>query len=139
MVNYWLAKQEPSGPRGYNISQLQKEKKTVWDGVHNNLALKHMNQMKKGDLAFFYHTGDERQIVGIMTIDSKAYPNPKEDNERFVVVDVKFKKMLKRPVTLDEIKKEKKFSKWELLRISRLSVLPVPKQIWDSILKMSQK
>ena len=139
MVNYWLAKQEPSGPRGYNISQLQKEKKTVWDGVHNNLALKYMNQMKKGDLAFFYHTGDERQVVGIITIDSKAYSNPKEDNERFVVVDVKFKKLLKRPITLDEIKKEKKFSKWELLRISRLSVLPVPKPIWDSILKMSQK
>ena len=139
MVNYWLAKQEPSGPRGYNVLQLQKDKKTVWDGVHNNLALKYMNQMKKGDLAFFYHTGDERQIVGIMSIDSKAYSNPKEDNERFIVVDVKFKKLLKRPITLDEIKKEKKFSKWELLRISRLSVLPVPKPIWDSILKMSQK
>ena len=99
MVNYWLAKQEPSGPRGYNILQLKKDKKTVWDGVHNNLALKHIRNMKKDDLSFFYHTGTERQVVGIMTITSDPYPNPEEDNERFVVVDVKFKKFLENPVT----------------------------------------
>ena len=68
MVNYWLAKQEPSGPRGYNFEQLKKDKTTVWDGVHNNLALKHMREMKPGDLVFFYHTGDERQAVGIMQV-----------------------------------------------------------------------
>ena len=119
--------------------QLQKDKKTVWDGVHNNLALKHIRDMKKGDLVFFYHTGDERQVVGIMSIVSNPYPNPKEDNERFVVVDVKFKKLFKDPVTLDEIKKQNKFKNWELLRISRLSVMPVPKMIWDSIIRMSQK
>ncbi len=139
MVNYWLAKQEPSGPRGYNILQLKKDKKTVWDGVHNNLALKHIRNMKKGDLSFFYHTGTERQVVGIMTITSDSYPNPEEDNERFVVVDVKFNKFLKNPVTLDEIKKQNKLKKWELLRISRLSVMPVPKEIWDLIIKMSRK
>ena len=139
MVNYWLAKQEPSGPRGYNILQLKKDKKTVWDGVHNNLALKHIRNMKKGDLSFFYHTGTERQVVGIMTITSDPYPNPEEDNERFVVVDVKFKKLLENPVTLDEIKKQNKLKKWELLRISRLSVMPVPKEIWDLIIKMSRK
>lgn len=138
MVNYWLAKQEPSGPRGYNFSTLKKDKKTVWDGVHNNLALKHMRSMKKGDLAIFYHTGDERQAVGIMEITSQPYPNPEEDNERFVVVDVKYKKSFKRSVTLDEMKKEKKFQNWELLKISRLSVMPVPKEIWDTIMKMSQ-
>ena len=139
MVNYWLAKQEPSGPRGYNILQLKKDKKTVWDGVHNNLALKHIRNMKKGDLSFFYHTGTERQVVGIMTITSDPYPNPEEDNERFVVVDVKFKKLLENPVTLHEIKKQNKLKKWELLRISRLSVMPVPKEIWDLIIKMSRK
>ncbi len=138
MANYWLVKQEPSGPRGYSFDQMKKDKKTVWDGVHNNLALKHMNNMKKGDLALFYHTGDERQAVGIIEITSKAYPNPEEDNKRFVVVDVKYKKPLKKPVTLEEMKKEKKFKNWELLRISRLSVLPVPKEIWDRIMKMSQ-
>ena len=139
MVNYWLAKQEPSGPRGYNFSQLENEKKTVWDGVHNNLALKHIRNMKKNDLVFFYHTGDERQVVGIMSVITNPYPNPEEENKRFVVVDVKFKKLLKTPVTLDSIKKQKKFKDWELLRISRLSVMPVPKIIWDDIIKMSQK
>ena len=138
-MNYWLAKQEPSGPRGYNILQLQKDKKTMWDGVHNNLALKHIRNMKKNDLVFFYHTGDERQVVGIMSVISNPYPNPEEENKRFVVVDVKFKKLLKSPVTLDKIKKQKKFKDWELLRISRLSVMPVPKIIWDNIIKMSQK
>ena len=135
MVNYWLAKQEPSGPRGYNVLQLKKDKRTVWDGVHNNLALKHIRNMKKDDLVFFYHTGDERQIVGIMIVVSNPYPNPEESNERFVVVDVKFKKLLQSPVTLDEIKKQKKFKDWELLRISRLSVMPVPKEIWDFIIR----
>ena len=122
MVYYWLAKQEPSGPRGYNILQLKKDKKTMWDGVHNNLALKHIRNMKKNDLVFFYHTGDERQVVGIMSVISNPYSNPEEDNERFVVVDVKFKKLLDKPVSLAEIKKRKEFRNWELLRISRLSV-----------------
>jgi len=139
MVSYWLAKQEPNGPRGYNILQLQKDKKTVWDGVHNNLALKHIRNMKKGDLVFFYHTGEERQIVGIMSVISNPYPNPEEYNERFVVVNVKFKKLFKNPVTLDEMKEQKKFKSWELLRISRLSVMPVPVTIWNTILKISQK
>ena len=139
MVNYWLAKQEPSGPRGYNILQLKKDKKTMWDGVHNNLALKHIRNMRKNDLVFFYHTGDERQVVGTMIITSNPYPNPEEDNERFVVVDVKFKKLLHNPVSLDEIKKQKKFQGWELLRISRLSVMPVPKPIWDFIINISKK
>ena len=137
MVNYWLAKQEPSGPRGYNFSTLEKEKITVWDGVHNNLALKHMRNMKKNDLVMYYHTGDERQIVGIMTITSKPYPNPEEDNERFVVVDVKYKKRLKNPVSLELMKKEKSFKNWELLRISRLSVMPVPADIWNTIIRIS--
>jgi predicted RNA-binding protein with PUA-like domain len=136
MVNYWLTKQEP---KSYNFSSLKKDKKTVWDGVHNNLALKHINAMKKGDLILFYHSGDEKQVVGIMQVTSKPYPNPDEKNERFVVVDVKYKKELKNPVTLAEIKKQKKFKNWELVRISRLSVMPVPKEIWNYIIKTSKK
>ena len=138
MVNYWLAKQEPSGPRGYNFEQLKKDKTTVWDGVHNNLALKHMREMKPGDPVFYYHTGGERQAVGIMQVTSKPYSNPKEDVERFIVVDVKYKKAVKRPVALDEMKANKKFKDWELIRISRLSVMPVPKPIWDEVIKISQ-
>lgn len=137
-MNYWLAKQEPSGPRGYNFETLKKDKTTIWDGVHNNLALKHMREIKKGDLVLFYHTGDERQIVGIMEVISNPYPNPKEDNKRFIVFDVKYKKSLKRPISLDEMKKQKKFQNWELIRISRLSVMPVPQQIWDTIIDISQ-
>lgn len=133
---YWLCKQEPSS---YNLDLLEREKKTAWDDVHNNLALKNMRQMKKGDLAFFYHSGDEKQIVGIMEITSKAYPNPKESDTRFVTIDVRFKKRLKRPVTLAEIKADKMFQDWDLLRISRLSVMPVPAQIWNKIIKISQK
>ena len=139
MINYWLAKQEPSGPRGYNFSKLEKEKKTVWDGVHNNLALKHIRNMKKGDNILFYHTGTERQAVGIMTVTTNPYSNPQEKEKRFVVIDVKFKKRLKSPVTLEQMKKQKKFKDWELVRISRLSVMPVPKPIWNEIIKMSQK
>lgn len=138
MANYWLAKQEPSGPRGYSFAQLKKDKKTVWDGVHNNLALKHIRNMRPKDLILYYHTGTERQAVGIMEVVSEPHPNPKEDDERFVVVDVKYKKELKRPVTLAEMKAQRSFAQWELLRISRLSVMPVPKGIWETILKMSQ-
>ncbi|MGI0082863.1 MAG: EVE domain-containing protein [Nitrosopumilaceae archaeon] len=134
MKNYWLVKQEPST---YNYDVLEKEKRTVWDGVHNNLALKHINSMKKGDQALFYHSGDEKQIVGIIEIITNPYPNPKEDNKRFVVVDVKPIKKLKRPITLDEMKKDSIFKNWELLRISRLSVMPVPKKLWDEIIKKS--
>jgi len=135
MKNYWLVKQEPST---YSYDKLEKEKKTVWDGVHNNLALKHIRLMKKGDQALFYHTGDEKRAVGIIKITKNPYPNPKEDDKRFVVVDVKPIARLKRPVTLDEIKKDSIFKNWELLRISRLSVMPVPQKLWIAIIKKSK-
>lgn len=138
MANYWLAKQEPAGPRGYDFEQLRADRRTVWDGVHNNLALKHMRNMSRGDLALFYHTGDERRAVGIMEIVRGPYPNPEEDNERFIVVDVKYKRRLKNPVTLEQMKKEPGFANWDLLRISRLSVMPVPRDIWNKILEMSK-
>lgn len=135
MMHYWLLKQEPST---YNYDMLAKDKKTVWDGVHNNLALKHMRTMKKGDRAIFYHTGDEKAAIGILEITSNVYPNPKECDERFVVVDVKALSKLKRPVTLQEIKNDPKFKDWDLLRISRLSVMPVPKTLWDEIINKSK-
>ena len=135
MKNYWLVKQEPST---YSYDKLEKEKKTVWDGVHNNLALKHIRLMKKGDQALFYHTGDEKRAVGIIKITKDPYPNPKEDDKRFVVVDVKPVARLKRPVTLDEIKKDSIFKNWDLLRISRLSIMPVPQKLWDAIIKKSK-
>ncbi|MDW7641925.1 MAG: EVE domain-containing protein [Nitrosarchaeum sp.] len=138
MVNYWLAKQEPDGPRGYNFETLKKDKTTIWDGVHNNLALKHMREMKNGDLVLFYHTGVERQVVGIMQVISEPYSNPKEDNKRFLVVNVQYKKSFKRSITLTEMKKQKTFQNWELIRISRLSIMPVPKHIWNTIIDISK-
>jgi len=135
-MQYWLVKQEPSV---YNYDLLEKEKKTVWDGVHNNLALKHIRAMKKGDRALFYHSGNQKQAVGIIELTCNPYTNPKESDKRFLVVDVKPITRLARPVTLKEIKSDKKFKDWELLRISRLSVMPIPKDLWDEIIAKSKK
>jgi predicted RNA-binding protein with PUA-like domain len=131
-VAYWLFKQEPST---YSYSQLEKDGRTVWDGVANNLALKHLRAVKKGDRAIFYHTGDEKQAVGIMEVTSDPYPDPKDSS--LVVVDVRPAGRLKKPVTLAQIKVDPLFAGWELVRISRLSVMPVPQKIWDRIMKMT--
>lgn len=136
-MTYWLTKQEPSGPRGYPLSQLQKDKRTVWDGVHNNLALKYIRQMRPGDLVIYYHTGSERQAVGIMKVVSEPYPNPDEDDERFVVVNVEYMDTFRHPVTLDMMKRQESFAGWEMLRIGRLSVMPVPPHIWERIVEMA--
>jgi predicted RNA-binding protein with PUA-like domain len=130
-VGYWLFKQEPSS---YSYDQLERDGKTVWDGVANNLALKHLRGVKKGDMAFFYHSGDEKRIVGIMEIASAPYPDLKDKS---IVVDVKPARRLPRPVTLQQIKADKAFSEWELVRISRLSVMPVPEAIWKKLSKLS--
>jgi predicted RNA-binding protein with PUA-like domain len=130
---YWLFKQEPST---YNYAQLEKDGRTVWDGVANNLALKHLRAVKKGDKALFYHTGDERQAIGVMDIVSDAYPDPKDKS--LVVVDVKPARRLARPVTLEQIKADPAFAGWELVRISRLSVMPVPEKLWGRIAKMAE-
>lgn len=137
-VRYWLAKQEPGGPRGYPISSLERDGRTVWDGVHNNLALKHMRDMMPGDLVLYYHTGTERRAVGVMEVISEPYPNPEESNARFVVVDVKHVSTFAKPVTLEQMRCQEDFAGWELLRIGRLSVMPVPEPIWDRILIMSK-
>jgi predicted RNA-binding protein with PUA-like domain len=132
-VVFWLFKQEPSS---YSYYQLEKDKKTVWDGVTNNLALKHIRNVGKGDSVFFYHTGEEKSIVGIMEIASAPYPDPKDQS--LTVVDVKPSARLKKPVSLKDIKADKDFSEWELVRISRLSVMPVPDRLWNKIIVMSR-
>ncbi|HEU4984372.1 MAG TPA: EVE domain-containing protein [Nitrososphaera sp.] len=131
---YWLFKQEPST---YSYSQLEKDGRTAWDGAANNLALKHLRSVKKGDKAIFYHTGDERQAVGIMDVISDPYPDPKEKDKSLVIVDVRPAGRLKKPVTLDQIKADPAFAQWELVRISRLSVMPVPEKLWERLMKMS--
>ena len=126
----WLLKTEPDS---YSWDQLVADKKAVWDGISNALALKHVRSMKKGDLALIYHTGDERAAVGVAEIASNPYPDPREGDEKLVVVDIKPKKKLPHPVTLSDIKADPAFQGWDLLRIGRLSVVPVPDAMWTRI------
>ena len=131
----WLLKTEPDC---YNWDALARDKKTTWDGVANALALKHIRTMKKGDLALIYHTGNERAAIGIAEVVSDPYPDPKEDDDRLVVIDLKARKKLPQPVTLSDIKADKSFAGWDLLRISRLSVVPVPDAMWSRIEELAK-
>jgi predicted RNA-binding protein with PUA-like domain len=132
-MNYWLLKTEPSD---YTYDDLVKDKKTVWDGVANNAALINIRNACKGDLAFIYHTGDERQIVGIAQLTSDPYSDPKLDNPKMAVFDVKPVKKLKTPVTLAQIKADKKYAEFRLIKEGRLSVVSVPKEFWDDFVRM---
>ena len=132
---YWLLKTEPDC---YAWDDLVRDKSTTWDGVSNALALKHIRSMKKGDLALVYHTGGQRQAVGVAEVKSDPYPDPKEGDERLAVVNLRPKKKLAQPVSLSDIKADKAFDGWEFLRIGRLSVVPVPPKMWDRILELSE-
>jgi predicted RNA-binding protein with PUA-like domain len=134
-MNYWLLKTEPSD---YTYDDLVRDKKTVWDGVANNAALINIRNARKGDLAFIYHTGDERQIVGIAQLISDPYSDPKLDNPKMAVFDVKPVKKLKTPVTLAQIKADKKYAEFRLIKEGRLSVVSVPKEFWDDFIKMGE-
>ncbi len=129
-MNHWLLKTEPDC---YAWGDLERDKQTVWNGVSNALALKHIRTMKKGDVALIYHTGDERAAIGIAQIVSNPYIDPKAGDERLAVVDVKMKKKLPRPVTLSDIKADPAFAGWDLIRNSRLGVVPVPEPMWKRI------
>jgi predicted RNA-binding protein with PUA-like domain len=135
-MSFWLFKQEPSA---YSYSDLEKDSRTVWDGVSNNLALKHLRNVRKGDKIMFYHSGEEKQIVGLMEALSDAYPDPKSTNKSSAVVDVGPLKRLDVPVSLKRIKADQRFAAWELVRMSRLSVMPVPKTLWDMVLVLSNR
>jgi predicted RNA-binding protein with PUA-like domain len=135
-VANWLLKTEPDC---YAWDDLVRDKKTAWDGVTNALAMKHIRTMKKGDAALIYHTGGDRAAVGIAEITKNPYADPKEEDERLAIVDLKPKKPLARPVTLDEFKADKAFAGWDLLRIGRLSVVPVPDAMWKRILELSEQ
>ena len=131
---FWLFKQEPDC---YSFDDLERDGETVWDGVTNTLAQKHMRSIGTGDKVFFYHTGDEKAIVGVMRVIGDPTPNP--ENEKQVHVTVGPVKRLSRPVTLAEIKADESFADWELVRISRLSVMPVSAAIWKKIELMAKK
>jgi predicted RNA-binding protein with PUA-like domain len=129
----WLVKEEPEH---YNYTQLERDKKTVWAGVRNPLAQKHLRSIKRGDRIFYYHTGKEKAVVATAKAASDAYPDP--DDDRLSVVDIVPEKKLARPVTLAEIKSDKAFASFALVRMSRLSVMPVSDAEWARIEQLSQ-
>lgn len=131
---YWLMKSEPFK---YSWDQLVQDKKTFWDGVRNYGARNNLRAMKKGDLAFFYHSNEGVEIVGIMQIVREAYQDPTSDDPNWVAVDVKPHQKLKKPVTLAAIKAEKKLTNMALVRLGRLSVQPVTENEWEIVLKMA--
>ena len=132
---YWLLKSEPST---WSWQDQKKAKKDMWDGVRNYQARNNLIKMNKGDLCFFYHSVNEKKIVGIVKVVKENYPDPTDQTNKFVVVDVQSYKTLKKPVSLKQIKDEKKLSHLSLIKQSRLSVMPIDSRSWNIILKMSE-
>jgi predicted RNA-binding protein with PUA-like domain len=134
---YWLFKEEPES---YSYDDLVKDGSSTWEGVRNNLALKYLRQVKKGDQIFYYQTGDDKSIVGIMKALDDAYSSDKSEllTSKEVAVKVGPVSRLKNPVSLHEIKSNSKFNDFLLVRISRLSVMPVTKEQWNEIVKISK-
>ena len=133
---YWLVKTEPSV---YSYETLEREGKSVWDGVTNALALKHLRNMRKGDLALVYHTGNEKALVGIAEVAVNPYRDPKTDDPKLVVVDIGPKGSLPRRVPLAEIKANRQFAAFELVRLPRLSIMPVEIPVWNALIKLSKQ
>ena len=134
-MNYWLIKSEP---HTYSFAQMKSDKKTMWDGVRNYQARNFMKEMRKGDIALFYHSGKDRQVVGEVEIVKEFYQDPTTEDTNWVVVDVKYKRILTNPVNLADIKSKKELSEMHLVRNSRLSVSSVSKKEYESIIKMSE-
>ena len=133
---YWLLKTEPST---YSYETLVRDGSSVWDGVTNALALRYIRAMKKGDRALIYHTGSEKALVGIAEVTANAYPDPKAGDPKLVVVDIGPGEPLQRKVPFAEIKGMTQFASFELVRLPRLSVMPVSEEEWKRILEMSEK
>lgn len=133
-MNYWLMKTEPGS---YSWDDLEKAGKATWDGVRNFQARNHLKAMKKGDLAFIYHSGEDKAVIGISKIEKEFYPDP--GDKEWVVVDIKPEKKLKKQITLAQVKADRDLTEMVLVRASRLSVQPVKKAEFDRILKMSEE
>ena len=134
-MNYWLVKSEPFK---YSWEQFTKDKKAVWDGVRNYAARNNMRAMKKGDLVLFYHSNEGLSIVGIAKVVKEAYQDPTTEDTAWSVVEIAPFKALKRPVTLAEIKADKKLAEMQLVKLSRLSVAVVKPHEFDYILALSE-
>ena len=131
----WLFKEEPTH---YSFDDFVKDRKTTWSGVKNPLAQKHLHAVKKGDRIFYYHTGDEKAVAGTAKALGDAYADPDDESGKLAVVDIAPVKKLARAVTLAAIKADAAFKEFPLVRISRLSVMPVTDAEWDRIEKMSR-
>ena len=127
----FLFKEEPGN---YSFDAFLADKRTTWTGVRNPVAQKHLREVKKGDRIFYYHTGNEKAVVGVAKAAKNAYPDPAGEG---YVVDIVPVKRLRRPVTLAEIKKDRRFATLPLVRVPRLSVMPIPDEVWDAFVKMS--
>ena len=134
-MRYWLIKTEPE-EWSWNQQVKSGNRGIEWSGVRNFQASKNLKNMKIGDECFFYHTGKEKQIVGIVEVIKEHYPDPTDKSKRFVAVDIITKLTLPNPVTLEQIKKEKMLSNLLLIKQSRLSVMPIDKKSWHIICKM---
>jgi len=132
-MNYWLMKSEPSV---YSWDDLNRDKKATWDGVRNFQARNNLKDMKKGDLVFIYHSNEGKEIVGIAKITKEGYPDPKDKD--WVVVDIAPEKKLKSPITLAQVKADKRLANMALVKAMRLSVQPVKKEEWDLVIALSE-
>tara|TARA_Y100000590_G_scaffold132687_1_gene151604 strand:+ start:252 stop:656 length:405 start_codon:yes stop_codon:yes gene_type:complete len=132
-MKYWLIKSEPGT---WSWEDQKKAKVTMWDGVRNYQARNNLKEMKKNDLCFFYHSVNDKEIVGIVSVVKEYYPDPTDKSNKFVAVDVKVKNQLKKPIKLEEIKNDKRLSHLALIKQSRLSVMPIDKKSWNIINKM---
>ena len=132
-MNYWLVKQEPEK---YSFDDLIRDEKTVWDGVRNYQARNNLREMKRGDKVLFYHSGAEKAVVGIAEVSRENFPDPAD--EKWIAVEIKPVEKFKRAVTLDEIKAEKSLENIALIKQSRLSVMPLTREEFETILKLSR-
>ena len=133
-MKYWLLKSEPSA---WSWDNQVKKGPSMWDGVRNYQARNNLKEMKKNDLCFFYHSVTEKSVVGIVKVVKEHYPDPTDKTRRFVAVDIEVVKKLKNPVSLDQIKENKKLKNIALIKQSRLSVMPIKKIEWEEIIKLS--
>lgn len=134
-MTYWLLKSEPDE---YSWDHLVRDGRGGWDGVRNHMAANNLRAMKKGERGFFYHTGQERRIVGVLEITREHYPDPSDPAGKFVMVDVAPVAAVGRPVTLAEVKADKRFADFTLVRFSRLSVMPVSTAYWKALCAMAE-
>jgi len=128
MAKRWLFKTEPGE---YSYDDLERDKKATWDGVSNNLALKHLREIRLGDVILIYHTGNDKAIVGLAEAISDPHPDPNDPTQNLMVINIKPKRRFPHPVTLQEIKAVEALKDFDLVRLPRLSVMPVGKEHWD--------